>query len=442
MTQPMNLELKESDSSVINAPSEVTDRTTGDLTLRQQVLVLLGAILGIASGAVVFLMSLGIFLKTIAITFEWNRADTTLIPVLFMVGAAIGAPCIGYLGDRTGWRKTILISIALLSLGMLAMSLAPANHMYVISLAMLIGVVAPGTGAPGYLPILAKAFTKKPGMAFGLAMFGSSAAVAVIPIVASKLLESMDWRAAYLVFAGLCLLLGFVAHQLVFRVLATAGFDLRAVKAYVDSNNAIRPEDGISFGEAISGYRFWIIVVAVSIQFGVVQGVGVHLPSLATDQGISLSYAAQVAGLVGLAGAGARLGVALILDKVYAPLLAFVVFLSAATGLYFLSIDISQTLWLLPLAAILLGAANGAEGDIVPFLARKYFGTKAFGTINGAMYSFILLSSAFSTYLYGWSFDLMKSYVPMLQVAAILCGISGLAMLTLGRYQYGHSRNG
>ena len=94
------------------------------LTLRQQVLVLVGAILGMAGGAVVFLSTLGIFLKPIAASFNWSRADISLLPVWFMIGLSIGAPILGYIGDRKGWRKLIATTIVLLVLGTF-MDMAP-----------------------------------------------------------------------------------------------------------------------------------------------------------------------------------------------------------------------------------------------------------------------------------------------------------------------------
>jgi MFS family permease len=276
-------------------------------------------------------------------------------------------------------------------------------------------------------------------MAFGFVMFGSSLGVAVIPMVASKLLEIMDWRTAYICFAGLSLVMGFAGHQLVFRVLGFRKPVPRVDQTLDDSTNLRQSTDGLTFAESLKDYRFWVLALILVITSAFVIGFGIHLPSHATDQGISLVDAAQAAGLWGVASASARVGVALILDKVFAPLLACAAFLLAAAGFYCLSCDMAQFPWLLPLSAVLIGTAAGSEGDFAPFMIRKYFGIKAFGITYGALYSAILLASAASTYLYGWTFDQMKSYGPILQLAAISCCLCGVGVLTLGRYRFGAS---
>jgi len=419
---------------------QTLEKTQVDLTSRQQILVVLGAFIGVACGCVpVTLGALGIFLKPMAFTFNWSRADISLLPMLVLIGAGIGAPCIGYIADRRGWNRVIAYSITLFSLGLLAMSAAPASRTYIITIGILIGIGGVGTTAAGYISVISRTFDRNLGMALGFAMLGSSVGASVVPILASKLIEVVDWRNAYVFFAGYALLLGFIAHQIIFRILAGG-----KSAVYVSTNNettnnsrsTFHPDDGLTFVQAIRNYRYWVLAAVGTLTTSVIVGFGIHLVSYATDQGVSISLAAQYAGLGAFGGAVAKLVVGLLLDRVFAPMLAFIVFLMATAGFYLLTADVAQTAWILPLAAIFIMVAYGAEADIMPFIIRKYFGIKAFGSIYGSIYSLSVFGSALSAYLYGWCFDLAKSYVPILQVAAIFCCVSGLAMLTLGRYPF------
>lgn len=424
-------------SSVVKAQKGQATHTEGapaGLALRQQVIVLAGAMLGIAGGVTMFLGTLGIFLKPIALSFNWSRADVSLIPVMFLAGLAFGAQLIGHIAERIGWNRVIAASIVLTSLGILAMMGTPASQAYVVGLAFLIGVVGVATGPAGYLSTIASVFDHRLGMALGLVIFGSALGVAAAPLIANALLGFMEWRGAYGIFAAITLLVGFAGHQMVFRVLANRASGSTKTRGPEQSPPS---GDGISFRETVRTFRFWLIVIVASITTSFYAGVVVHLPSYATDQGLSGTQAAQAAGTLGITVAVARLGGGILLDRVFAPLLTLCVFLIGAMGYFLLGGDIAHESWRLPFAAILIGMAGGAEGDILPFLVRKYFGTRSFGTIYGVIYSFAVLASAVSAYLYGWTYDLFGSYIPTFQIAAALFCVCGFAILTLGRYQYG-----
>jgi len=127
------------------------------------------------------------------------------------------------------------------------------------------------------------------------------------------------------------------------------------------------------------------------------------------------------------------------LDRIFAPFIACGVFFAGAVGFYLLTSDILQYQWLLPFGAFVLGVAHGAEGDLIPFLARKYFGVRRLGSIYGSLVSFALVGAASGSYVFGWSFDLAKSYVPILQISAVCLCLCGLAILALGPYRYSSS---
>lgn len=417
-------------------------RKKGDfqqLTLRQQVLVVFGVAVGLACGlgpVLVGFVSIG--LKPMAASFNWSRADVAALPSLALVGVAIGAPLLGYIADRKGWKKVMAFTVTFLSLGLLALSVAPPSHAYIVVVALFMGIFGAATMPSGWVSVISLNFDRRLGMALGLAMIGVGAGTAAMPVISGKLLAIMDWRQAYASVAGICLLLGLFAHQLTFRSLGAGRIrsDPDGELSRNDSTDAGLPGEGLSLAEAIRGYRFWVLGFVASVVYCTTMGAVLHLASYATDRGISPAVAAQSVGWFGLAMALTRFGVGLILDKVFAPFVACSVFLIGATGLYLLTANIVQTDWILPLAAVLIGIATGAEGDVVPYLTRKYFGVRALGSLYGLFFSFITLGGAFGAYAYGLAFDLLKSYTPIHQASAALCCISALAILTLGRYQF------
>lgn len=423
------------DSAASRTASPVAEQDPQRLALRQKVLVVLGAAVGLAFGfGPVFLGVMGIVLKPMAASFEWSRADVAILPTLAYAGLAFGAPLSGYIADRRGWNKVIAFSIGLLFLGMMAIAVAPANHAYIIAVGVLIGLVGTATSPAGYIAVISLVFDRRLGMAMGLAMIGTGVGATTLPIIAGMLSELMDWRWTFACVGGLGLVLGWLAHRLIFGVLGRG-------ESRAHSRKELLPVgEGLSLGEALRGYRFWLIAVVAALVGGTTEGAFMHLVSHATDRGVSLSLAAQSAGLMGLGVGVARTGVGLLLDKMFAPLVALCSFFLGAAGLYLLTADIVQFPWLLPLATLLVGLAMGAQGDLVPFLAKRYFGVRAIGSIFGALVGLFAVGAALGTYAYGWSFDLLKSYAPGYQAAAVICGACGLAVLLLGRYRYTPAR--
>jgi hypothetical protein len=88
----------------------------------------------------------------------------------------------------------------------------------------------------------------------------------------------------------------------------------------------------------------------------------------------------------------------------------------------------------LALAAALLGITTGAEGDLLAYLASRYFGLRSFGQIAGLLYVPLGLAHAASPLLYAASRDLSGSYDSMLVTAMVLFSGGAGLLLAMGPY--------
>lgn len=406
----------------------------------QKALVVCGAALGLACGfGVMFFSVAGIFLKPIAAEFSWGRADVALLPMLGMAGVAFGAPIMGYIADRVGWRKMIACSIFFFSLALLALSMAPPNRAYLAAVGFAGGMLGAATTAAGYLAILPRVFDRRLGMALGFGMLGSGLGGVGAPLLAEALIGSVGWRQAYGVLALIALLLGAAAHQLIFRAARLTELAFDSDKAHRPAHEGVRLSEGLTLSQALATCRFWLIAVVIALVSCTILGGFVHLASFASDRGMSSELAARAMAACGLGLAVSRVAVGAILDRVFAPLVGFVVFLLGALGFAILIYAPSDVTFLLLLAALFLGISTGAEGDLIPFWTRKYFGQKAFGSIYGTLFGIATMGGALGPYVYGLAFDRVKSYTPIHEISAVVCGLCGLMILLLGRYPYGGS---
>ncbi|MFO1107681.1 MAG: MFS transporter [Bradyrhizobium sp.] len=398
--------------------------------------VVIGSALGLTFGfGPIFFSTAGIFLKPMAESFQWTRADVAILPMLAMTGTAIGAPIAGYVADRIGWSKVIGLGMILFAAFVLALAFAPASRLYVATAGFAIGLAGAATTAAGYLAILPRVFDSRLGMALGLGMLGTGVGGFLAPIVAGRLSVIYGWRASYMIFAALALVFGVIAHRIIFTNLPEG-----------ERMNSMRSQErseltGLSLTEALGTFRFWLIAVVMFLVSMVILGGFVHLAPFATDRGLGSDVAASAAGIVGAGLAISRVGAGFILDRFFAPFIALVAFILGAIGFVIL-VTIPNSPGLLLTAALLLGVSTGTEGDLIPYLARKYFGKRALGAIYGALFGAATIGGAAGPFLYGLTFDYFKSYTPIHQLSAVICVVCAAAILALGRYPAAYPRQG
>jgi len=86
------------------------------------------------------------------------------------------------------------------------------------------------------------------------------------------------------------------------------------------------------------------------------------------------------------------------------------------------------------LAMIVIGLAAGAELDLLAFLVSRYFGLHDYGKLYGALYIFFSIGAGLAPAAFGMAFDYFGNYTLVLKTVAIMSAISGILMLSLGKY--------
>jgi predicted MFS family arabinose efflux permease len=164
-----------------------------------------------------------------------------------------------------------------------------------------------------------------------------------------------------------------------------------------------------------------------------VTGSSAHLVPLLTDAGISGQTAALSASIFGAALIVGRVGNGYLLDRFFGPYVAAVLFAGAAAGAAMLWSGFAVHAALL--AAMLLGLAAGAEGDLMPFLVSRYFGMRSMAELYGCMFGFFTVGNATGRYLIAAGYDVWGSYKTPLAIVSLTLVVSVLASLGLGKYR-------
>jgi len=131
-----------------------------------------------------------------------------------------------------------------------------------------------------------------------------------------------------------------------------------------------------------------------------------------------------------------RLVTGWLLDRFFAPRVAFSLLSIAAVGTFLLSG--AHSLAMGAVASVLIGLGMGGEADVTPYILSRYLGLRSFATLYGFTWTAYAVAGAIGPVLMGKAFDATASYETLLTVLAV--GTAGAAALMLAMPPYGHPR--
>ena len=366
--------------------------------------------------------SFGVFLTTLCDEFQWSRTQVSLAFTLATLTAMLTMPLTGWLTDRFGARRPILVCTTIFGLLFAMLSLLTGQLWQLYGLFLLLGLVGPGTSAVPHASLITRWFTARRGLALGIAMCGTAFGGVIWPSATQKLIEQFNWRVAYAVLGGAVLLLA-VPLMLAF---------LKEPPRVSPEHQSHKSAEGLSRTEALRRGVLWWLIVAFFIISAAIQACMIHLVPLLKDRGMTPTKAAFAASLLGVAGMIGRLGTGYLLDVLSSTRVPVLAFGSVAAGIFLLFLGGGAAGAYL--AAMLIGFGYGAESATIPYLVGRYFGLKSFGELYSYLFITVPLGGALGPALMGAGFDRMGSY----QGALLLCGgaavIAALLLLALGAY--------
>jgi MFS family permease len=282
---------------------------------------------------------------------------------------------------------------------------------------------------------------------FPILMVSFIGAIGFSGIVISQVLESIakhGLRFEYLLpFAYIPLIFLPVVCMLLFKV----GTKPPEVKKHDNGNAVILP--GMTLGEALRNWRFWLLAICfVPISYAV----GAVIPNIEqvlTHSGMGMDEAVGLATLTGLAVLGGRVIGGYLIDRFWAPAVAFFFLASPAFALWLLghpNVDANTA----TIAILMIGFGAGVEYDFMAYMVSKYFGMRSYSAIYGSIYSFFgmgaglgpgimtNLANGSGIKIVEWETGLLlgQDWQFTLTSAAIILFLATIPILFLGRYKY------
>ncbi len=367
----------------------------------------------------------------------WSFLQISLGITVFGIVASLLAPVYGAAADKWGVRPVAIGSLVAFGLSFALFSLVPPTLPAWYGLWALVGIIGIGSTPVTWSRAINMWFVKNRGLALGIMLLGTSLAGIAVPqiaqaAIAGKLIGS-GWRGAFPTLALLPLLLATPLALWLFREPSVA-------ERPAGISDAAGNLTGVTVGDALRDYRFWVIWLSVAVVALAYGGVFINMIQIAGLHGLPPARGAVVMSVMALGILAGRVITGLLFDRFWAPAVLVPILLGPALACW-LMMGTAPGLTPLLAGAVLLGFAAGAESDLIAFLAGKYFGMAHYGKIYGLLYMPFGLGSAISPAIYGAVRDATGSYDAMMLVAIGLFALGALLPLTLGRYpQFGGVR--
>jgi MFS family permease len=352
--------------------------------------------------------SFAAFFESFAKEFNAPRAQVSLVfgvsgLIYFLLGAGAGL-----LADRFGPRVVTGSGMVMIALGLLvsswAQSLSAVTWAFGVGVGIGIGLV--------YAPSIACVqpwFTRRRGLAAGVASAGIGAGTLLVPLAAAWAIDVMDWRAALRVGAAGVLVLGLAATSLLRKApVATAG--------------ASHVVPGHTLGEALRLRRFWWLYAGTLLGGPSIFIPFAHVSAAARDLGVA---DAQAVGLVGLIGVGSFMGrffISALADHIGRPLT--LVLAQASLGLAFVLWALAQGYPAMAVFAFWMGLSYGAIVSLLPALCMDFFGARAVSSILGTLYTGAALGNLGGPVLAGWVYDTTGRYDGVIWACVVLSALA------------------
>ncbi|MCA6343072.1 MFS transporter [Phenylobacterium sp.] len=395
--------------------------------------VVASAMLGIGLGlSPLPFYTIGILAPELAREFGWGFAEILGGLPIMTFAVLLASPLVGLLADRIGVRTVALWSLGLFGLAFAGFAASNGNITLFYVTWGIMALVGAGTLPVTWTRAVNNRFDVHKGLALGLSLVGTGLFGFVCKPYTAWLVEEFGWRVAYLGVAALPLLIALPIAFIFFH--DVGGRTVTAAERRVADAERKAVTPGLSFGQSLKDWRFWVLAVAfVPISFAV-GGPIPNIENILRSNGFEAGDIVTLASLIGLSVIGGRLIGGWLIDRMWAPGVAFVLLSAPALACWLLAQGTTDPV-IAGLSIVLIGFAAGVEYDLMAFMVARYFGLKSYGGIYGALYGFFALGAGIGPVVFGQYFDRTGSYETILLYSAVGLVAGAALLLVMGKYR-------
>ena len=363
---------------------------------------------------------------------DFNVSRTVLSGAfsLRQVESGLLSPVVGYLVDRVGPRKVILVGVIIVGTGMVLISFA--SNIWLFYVAFIYASIGMSGASHGitWAVVVARWFRRKRGRATSLAMMGGALGGPSV-ILISILETEVGWRAAVF-WLGLGVLVIGIPLSLVARArpqdygylpdgdMPPETSDKQAAAPVRTA--ASSPPSEFTVKQAVRSRVFWALAGVLGAQQASMGGLQVHQIAYFQGIGFSGTQAASTIAVAFSVSAIGRISAGVLMDIFdWRRVLATIMFGQFVALLILANVTVY---WQALVFAVVLGLFHGMSVPSRPIIAGTIFGTRAFGAIWGVVDGAIVTIGLAGPLFLGWTFDTFDSYVPAFYVMMAILAVT------------------
>jgi sugar phosphate permease len=356
--------------------------------------------------------------------FGVSRGEVSLMATASSVSIAVMGPLGGWLMDKYGPRRVMLVCLLLTTTGYLMLSQAQTWWQVVVLFTIPIGVGYNWAILNSGAPMLNNWFDRNKARSLSLLNVGHGAGALFLPLMAVVIRE-FGWRPA-VVISGLSLFLVGMVVVLVSRDtpeemgLTPDGDPLREATSSAPSAAA----EGMSLREAVKTPYFWAISLGSAFMLIINISIVFHMVPLLQSRGESEGLGATLLSMQLFLSVPIVLVAAWGADRLEGNKVLLVMMSCTLTGVLVLIVADRPALYVLAMSLLAFGGANWA---ILWSVLGHAYGRRYYNAIRMSIYSILTGGIALGPLLAGLTFDAKGSYDLWLQ---ILVGIGVLGVAT------------
>lgn len=328
--------------------------------------------------------------------FATSRATTSLPFTMNMIGFALGNLVIGRIIDRVGVTLSVMAA-AILSAAAFLLSTLTGDIYLLAGVHLLLGF---GTAA-GFGPLITDIshwFLKQRGIAVALIASGNYLAGGIWPLFLSDILAEEGWRAAYLLLAGITLIVILPLALLLQRRLPDAGHQIAEQQV---SENIQKTR--------ISPLRLQLLLCVAGVACCVAMSMPqVHIVSYCVGLGYGPAVGAEMLSLMLFGGVISRVGSGLIADKIGGiRTLLLGSFAQGIALVMYLPFDGMASLYVV---SFIFGLSQGGIVPSYALVVREFLPPKEAGARIGIVIMMTIIGMALGGWMSGWIYQVTGSY--------------------------------
>jgi len=337
-------------------------------------------------------------LEPLALEFDTGRGNSSLIYSTFMIGFALGGVVMGRLADRMGIMIPALIGSLALPAGFYLA--AHASSILEISLAfsLLCGFLGSSFSMAPLIADISHWFSRRRGLAVGIAFSGSYVAGAIWPPVLQRMFDAQGWRESFIDLALLTLILMALLSLLLYP--RPPMNEQQPETGSVDSKSANSLVSGGTLQSLICLAGFGCCVAMAMPQ--------IHIVPYVMDLGHPAIRGAEMLGLMLGFGVISRIGSGWLSDRIGG--LATLLLGSALQLAVLIAFLTGNSLVFLYGISIAFGLSQGGIVPSYTIILRAFFPPEQAGWRISTSFLFTVAGMAFGGWIAGLLYDLTGSY--------------------------------